>query len=85
MTAIPYKLPVSQAEEFDMKAKEIDLQIRVGLVSPQIEGKGTTTIMCEHKDMGVVHFAHGLCRGCYDEVNKHLTCFQAFHSKRTLA
>lgn len=58
------------AEEFDMKAKEIDLQIRVGLVSPQIEGKGTTTIMCEHKDMGVVHFAHGLCRGCYDEFVK---------------
>jgi hypothetical protein len=56
-------------EEFDAKAKEIDLQIRVGLVSPQIEGKGMSEIMCEHKVMGAVHFAHGLCRGCYDEVH----------------
>jgi hypothetical protein len=58
-----------QTEEFDAKAKEIDLQIRVGLVSPQIEGKGMSEIMCEHKVMGAVHFAHGLCRGCYDEVH----------------
>ncbi|CAM6045963.1 unnamed protein product [Sphagnum compactum] len=57
-------------EEFDAKAKEIDLQIRVGLVSPQIEGKGMSEIMCEHKVMGAVHFAHGLCRGCYDEFVK---------------
>ncbi|KAG0621353.1 hypothetical protein M758_3G013100 [Ceratodon purpureus] len=58
------------AEEFDTKAKEIDVQIRIGLVSPQIEGKGTSEIMCEHKDMGAVHFQHGLCRGCYDEFVK---------------
>lgn len=58
------------AEEFDTKAKEIDLHIRIGLVSPQIEGQGTSEILCEHKDMGAVHFQHGLCRGCYDEFVK---------------
>ena len=56
-----------QTEEFNAKAKEIDLQIRIGLVSPQLEG--TTEIICEHKDMRVPHYAHGLCRKCYDDVN----------------
>lgn len=51
-----------------MKAKEVDFQIRTGLVSSQIEGKGTALIICQHKETGAIHFAHGLCRACYDEV-----------------
>lgn len=52
-----------------MKAKEIDAGIRMGLVSTQIEGKRTAEILCEHKEMDPLHYAHGLCRGCYDEVS----------------
>jgi hypothetical protein len=59
-----------QTEEFNAKAKEIDLQIRIGLVSPQLEGKGPMEIICEHKGMeNVAHHAHGLCRKCYTDVN----------------
>ena len=58
-----------QTEEFNAKAKEIDIQIRIGLVSPQLEGKGTMETICEHKEMGEAHYAHGLCRKCYNDVN----------------
>lgn len=67
-----------------MKVKEIDLQIRVGFVSLQIEGKGIIIIMCEYKDMGVVYFVYGFCCGCYDEVNKYFICFYVFYFKRIL-
>lgn len=28
--------------------------------------------------MGAVHYAHGLCRGCYDEVIQYSTCDHGF-------
>lgn len=33
--------------------------------------------------MGAVHFQHGLCRGCYDEVNEYATCSHGFYFKKT--
>lgn len=35
---------------------------------------GISEILCEHKNFGAVHYAHGLCRGCYDEVSSISPC-----------
>ncbi|KAJ7523815.1 hypothetical protein O6H91_18G063700 [Diphasiastrum complanatum] len=58
-------------EEFETKAKELELQMQT-LVFPSTNNgvKGITEILCEHKDIGASHFAHGLCRVCYDDFIK---------------
>ncbi|XP_078428083.1 cyclin/Brf1-like TBP-binding protein isoform X2 [Wolffia australiana] len=53
-------------EEFITKAdEERDMEVQ-----PPITAKKTSEmkeLLCEHKDRGGVHFAHGLCKDCYDE------------------
>lgn len=59
------------AEEFEAKAKEIELQMQTFDASLDPNGLGgISEILCEHKNFGAVHYAHGLCRGCYDEFVK---------------
>ncbi|XP_002970826.2 transcription factor IIIB 60 kDa subunit [Selaginella moellendorffii] len=54
-------------EEFEAKAKELELQEPV----PHVNFKGhLTEILCEHKELGASHHAHGLCRSCFDEFMK---------------
>lgn len=65
-----------QIEEFISKANE-DLE---GEHSRQEktyvpEKSGITEVLCEHKDSGVPHFAHGLCRKCYDDVTPFFLTF----------
>lgn len=61
---------MTQAEEFDVKALEMEVQMKAAVEA--VSGRNSKVlneVMCEHKDMGVDHFSHGLCRACYEEVN----------------
>uniref|UniRef100_A0A1D1ZC65 Transcription factor IIIB subunit n=2 Tax=Anthurium amnicola TaxID=1678845 RepID=A0A1D1ZC65_9ARAE len=52
-------------EEILTKADEVEADCQAnGLPS---KSSSTTDILCEHKDHGGVHFAHGLCKECYDK------------------
>ncbi|BBM98857.1 transcription factor IIIB 90 kDa subunit [Marchantia polymorpha subsp. ruderalis] len=56
------------AEEFDVKALEMEVQMKAAVEA--VSGRNSKVlneVMCEHKDMGVDHFSHGLCRACYEE------------------
>eukprot|EP01018_Ginkgo_biloba_P027487 Gb_34247 [translate_table: standard] len=62
------------AEEFETKAKELEAEMqstKLPLMNPMIKGiRGIAELLCEHKDIGAKHFAHGLCHTCYDEFVK---------------
>lgn len=60
-------------EEFETQAKELEkeaqkfLQEDGGKLITEQEG-GISELLCEHKDVeGMTHFAHGLCRKCYND------------------
>lgn len=61
-------------EEFESKAKELEAEmqtIKVPAINTETKGiKGITDLLCEHKDTGSAHFAHGLCHSCYEEFVK---------------
>lgn len=59
-----------QAEEFEARAKEYELLSKV-IEPPKVTYKGDAKkeVLCEHKVSGAVHFAVGLCKSCYEEVN----------------
>lgn len=61
-------------EEFENKAKELEAEmqtIKVPPINAETKGiKGITDLLCEHKDTGSTHFAHGLCHSCYEEFVK---------------
>ncbi|CAA6668715.1 unnamed protein product [Spirodela intermedia] len=53
-------------EEFLTKADEEE-HLANQLPSRTIKSSKNTELLCEHKDRGGIHFAHGLCKDCYDE------------------
>ncbi|KAL2650892.1 hypothetical protein R1flu_019020 [Riccia fluitans] len=58
------------AEEFDTKGLEMESQMKTAVETAAVAGKKSKAlneVMCEHKDTGVEHFSHGLCRQCYEE------------------
>ena len=59
-----------QPEEFEARAKEYELLSQV-IEPPKITYKvdAKQEVLCEHKVSGAVHFAVGLCKSCYEEVN----------------
>ncbi|KAK9114029.1 hypothetical protein Syun_020826 [Stephania yunnanensis] len=59
-------------EEFNSRAEELEREAHLRKPAPNdiIGSKASKTmdeLLCEHKDTGVSHFAHGLCRSCYDD------------------
>ncbi|GAB2293894.1 hypothetical protein Dimus_028106 [Dionaea muscipula] len=53
-------------EELNQKAEEWKgSKDRHSVSRPSVFGQGE--VLCEHKENGVSHFAHGLCKECYDE------------------
>ena len=65
-----YSKSTFQAEEFEARAKEYELLSQV-IEPPKITCKvdAKQEVLCEHKVSGAVHFAVGLCKSCYEEVN----------------
>jgi hypothetical protein len=58
-----------QAEEFEVKGQEMEVQMKGAVRLSSIKGSmAITEILCEHKETGVAHFSHGLCQRCYEEV-----------------
>ncbi|OVA11069.1 Transcription factor TFIIB [Macleaya cordata] len=55
-------------EEFNMKADELEEETdsRQG-PNGGAKSSGTMELLCEHKDTAKPHFAHGLCKACYDD------------------
>ncbi|XP_058087602.1 transcription factor IIIB 60 kDa subunit isoform X2 [Magnolia sinica] len=55
-------------EEFITKSSELEGELQ-SKQQPSCGSKisGITEVLCEHKDRGEPHFAHGLCRKCYDD------------------
>lgn len=54
-------------EEFIAKANELEGEQTRPQPTYGSKISGITEVLCEHKDRGVPHFAHGLCRKCYDD------------------
>eukprot|EP00249_Psilotum_nudum_P013176 c24196_g1_i1 orf=436-1803(+) len=60
------------AEEFEVRAKELELQQASMTEAPittsvNENGKVSREVLCEHKELGATHFALGLCHSCYEE------------------
>lgn len=49
-------------EEFLFRAEDVDGE------SPSIQLPKPGKLLCQHKETDAPHFAHGLCKECYDEV-----------------
>lgn len=54
-------------EEFVSKANEPDGEQLRQERTYESKTSGVRDVLCEHKDSGVPHFAHGLCRECYND------------------
>lgn len=54
---------VKQVEELNKNASELK---ECGPLKDRSQSSGE--VLCEHKDSGAPHFAHGLCRNCYEDV-----------------
>lgn len=67
--------PLSQIEEFVSKANEPDGEQLRQERTYESKTSGVRDVLCEHKDSGVPHFAHGLCRECYNDVNPFFLIF----------
>ena len=57
---------VTQVEEFLTRAAEEHEEYHFSEHSRK--SSQMTELLCEHKNRGGVHFAHGLCKDCFDEV-----------------
>eukprot|EP00252_Welwitschia_mirabilis_P026349 TRINITY_DN8639_c0_g1_i1.p1 TRINITY_DN8639_c0_g1~~TRINITY_DN8639_c0_g1_i1.p1 ORF type:complete len:666 (+),score=178.80 TRINITY_DN8639_c0_g1_i1:307-2304(+) len=58
-------------EEFESRAKELEAEMQSFRPLNKIQDNSVIPeLLCEHKDLGVAHFAHGLCRACYEEIVK---------------
>ncbi|KAG9452046.1 hypothetical protein H6P81_004950 [Aristolochia fimbriata] len=55
-------------DEFISKANELEKENQSNQ-STSVGSKTSATmeVLCEHKDKGATHFAHGLCKVCYDD------------------
>lgn len=51
-----------------MRADEHEKQDSRQVPNCMTKSSGTMELLCEHKDTGNPHFAHGLCKACYDDV-----------------
>ncbi|EFJ16257.1 hypothetical protein SELMODRAFT_421928 [Selaginella moellendorffii] len=57
-------------EEFEAKAKQREKEM-LSVSQTDIVNNGVIKeILCEHKDSGAQHYAHGLCKNCYDDFVK---------------
>ncbi|KAI3928224.1 hypothetical protein MKW98_023825 [Papaver atlanticum] len=54
-------------EEFEMKAVEYEKQGSSQELNLATKSCEKVELLCEHKGTGNPHFAHGLCKACYDD------------------
>ncbi|XP_051148845.1 transcription factor IIIB 60 kDa subunit isoform X2 [Andrographis paniculata] len=58
-------------EEFNTKATEIETEEMLSKsLDEGVKASGIHELLCQHKGSETPHFAHGLCRSCYDDFMK---------------